>query len=240
MRQAGVMRYLAVVMVLGLTAACGTFPGMRTEMPPVPAENPPGTVAPGQAQATPADLASQVHNLEMRVQQLERQVATLEGQPAAPAYAKPRVVPPPSTALYPQAPAKLTVSNGEAEKHFTEGMRLYHEKKYAEARKQLYDYLKKRPKGARAPEARYYLADSFYQEAKYRQAAVEFNKLRLQFPKSILAPAGLLRQALCYKNLQRLSAYRDTLTKLVKAYPHSPEAKEGRRLLQEGARTASR
>jgi TolA-binding protein len=237
MRQAGVLRYLVVTMVLVLTAACGTFPPFRTSMPPVPSENPPGTMSPSQAQT--AELAQQVRNLEARVQQLERQVATLQGRPGAPVPAKPRHVPAPSTTTYPRAAAPPAVSSAAAQKHYTEGMSLYHAKKYAAARKQLYLCLKSQPKGPRAPEARYYLADSFYQEGKYREAAVEFNKLRLQFPRSILAPAGLLRQALCYKHQRRMSAYRDTLNKLVKAYPHSPEAKEARKLLRE-ARIASR
>ena len=167
-------------------------------------------------------------------------MAGLEGHRAAPATARPHAVPAPSTSMYPKATAKPAVSSAEAEKHFTEGMRAYHAKKYGEARTQLHDYLKSQPKGVRAPEARYYLADSFYQEAKYREAAVEFNKLRLQFPKSILAPAGLLRQALCYKNQQQMSAYRSTLNKLAKAYPHSPEAKEAKKLLKEGAKATSR
>jgi TolA-binding protein len=242
MSRARVIKYLAVLMVLGVTAACGTFPGFRTEMPPVPAENPPGTVA--QPPASTANLARQVQNLQMRVQQLESQVAALEAHRPAPAYAKPKPkavpAPAPATAMRPRPAPKPAVSRAEAEKHFTAGMRLYHEKKYAAARTQLYNYLKLDHRGPKAPEARYYLADTFYQEAKYRQAAVEFNKLRLQFPKSILAPAGLLRQAICYRNLKRQSAYRDTLTKLVRSYPHSPEATEARKLLRGGARITSR
>jgi tol-pal system protein YbgF len=240
MRQADVMRFLAVVTLLVLPVACGTMPGMRTSMPPVPAETPPGTVAPGQGPAAPADLAQQVQNLQSQVQQLESRVAQMEAHPAAPATAKPHTIPAPSTSAYPKVTAKPAVSGAAADKHYTEGMRHYQAKKYAEARAQFYDYLKSHPKGPRAPEARYYLADSFYQECKYKEAAVEFNKLRLQFPKSILAPAGLLRQALCYKSQQQMSTYRDTLRKLVKAYPNSPEAKEAQKMLREGSKAASR
>ena len=143
--------------------------------------------------------------------------------------ARERAVPPPST---PGSP-KPAVSSAAADTSYTEGMRLYHAKKYPEARHQLYQYLKNQPKGPKAPEARYYLADSFYLEGKYQEAAVEFNKLRLQSPKSILAPAGLLRQALCYKNQQQMGTYRSTLQKLVKAYPASPEAKEAQKMLKE-------
>jgi tol-pal system protein YbgF len=240
MRQASMIRYLVITTLLLFLAACGRFPGMRTDMPPPPAEPPPGVAAPPPA----PDLPQQVQNLEVRVQQLESQLAQLQSQTAPPAAAKPRALPapaaagPPKTAGAPKAAAPAAASPG-SEKNYTEGMRLYHAKKYAEAQNQLYQYLKSQPKGPKAPEARYYLADSFYQEGKFREAGVEFNKLRLQSPQSILAPAGLLRQALCYKNQQQMSTYRSTLQKLVKAYPNSPEAKEAQKMLKESSKGAT-
>lgn len=238
MRQARVIRYLMVAVLLLLLAACGQFPGMRTPMPPPPADTPPGAVAPAPA----SDLAQQVRNLEARVQQLESQLGQQQSQTAPPAPApvapKPRALPAPD-ASPPKAAAPAAASPG-ADKNFTEGMRLYQAKKYGDARNQLHQYLKNQPKGPRAPEARYYLADSFYQEGKFREAGVEFNKLRLQFPQSILAPAGLLRQALCYKNQQQMGTYRTTLQKLVKAYPNSPEAKEAQKMLKESSKAATR
>jgi tol-pal system protein YbgF len=235
MRQAGVIRYLVVAALLLLLAACGRVPGMRTPMPPTPSEPPPGAVA-----AAPApDLAQQVQNLQAQVQQLEGRLAELEGRQGAPMAARERALPAPSTSMYPKSP-QPAVSSAGADKYYTEGMRLYHAKKYADARHQMYQYLKNQPRGPKAPEARYYLADSYYQEGKYREAGVEFNKLRVQFPKSILAPAGLLRQALCYKNQQQMSTYRSTLQKLVKAYPNSPEAKEAQKMLRESSKEATR
>jgi tol-pal system protein YbgF len=242
MRQAGVIRYLVVAAFLLLLAACGQFPGMRTPMPPTPAEPPPGAAAPppGQAPASAPDLTQQVQNLEARVAQLESQLAQTPSRPPAPAPApaKPRALPAP-TASPPKAAAPAAASPG-SEKNYADGMRLYHAKKYGDARQQLHQYLKDQPKGPKAPEARYYLADCFYQEGKFREAGVEFNKLRLQFPKSILAPAGLLRQALCYKNQQQMGTYRTTLEKLVKAYPNSPEAKEAQKMLKESSKGATR
>ena len=174
------------------------------------------------------------------MQQMESQLGQLQsGTASPPAPAKPRVQPTPAAAGSPKAAPPAAASPG-SEKNYTEGMRLYHAKKYGEARHQLYQYLKNQPKGPKAPEARYYLADSFYQEGKYQEAGVEFNKLRLQFPQSILAPAGLLRQALCYKNQQQMGTYRSTLQKLVKAYPNSPEAKEAQKMLKESPKQAVR
>ena len=37
MRQASMIRFLVAVTLLVLPVACGTMPGMRTSMPPVPA-----------------------------------------------------------------------------------------------------------------------------------------------------------------------------------------------------------
>jgi tol-pal system protein YbgF len=241
MRQARVIRYLVVATFLLFLAACGQFPGMRTNMPPTPAEPPPGAAAapPDLAAAPAPDLAQQVQNLEARVQQLESQLAQQQGRSAPPAATKPRPLPAPAAASPPTAVAPAPASSG-SEKNYTEGMRLYQAKKYGEARNQLHQYLKSQPKGPKAPEARYYLADSFYQEGKFKEAGVEFNKLRLQFPKSILAPAGLLRQALCYKNQQQMGTYRSTLQKLVKAYPNSPEAREAQKMLKESPKEATR
>ena len=194
-----------------------------------------GGAGPAQAPAPAPDLAQQVQNLEARVAQLEGQSAQPQGRTRGPGrLPSPGPSRPPPAASSPKAGP--SPAGPGRKKNYTEGMRLYQAKKYGEARQQLYQYLKNQPKGPKAQEARYYLADSFYLEGKYQEAGVEFNKLRLQFPKSILAPAGLLRQALCYKNQQQMGTYRSTLQKLVKAYPNSPEAKEAQKMLKESSK----
>ena len=237
MRQARVIRYLVVAALLLLlgglwsvprhahvhAAPAGRDPTRRGGAGPGPGSRP----GPGPAGAKPGGPGAAAG---------EPLGATWKAARRPRRPAKERAVPPPST---PSSP-KPAVSSAAADKNYTEGMRLYHAKKYAEARHQLYQYLKNQPKGPKAPEARYYLADSFYQEGKYQEAGVEFNKLRLQSPKSILAPAGLLRQALCYKNQQQMGTYRSTLQKLVKAYPNSPEAKEAQKMLKESPKEATR
>ncbi len=102
MRQARVIRYLVVAALLLLLAACGSFPGMRTSMPPPPAETPPGeAAAPAPAPAPAPDLAQQVQNLEARVQQLESRLAATGRPPGGPGACQgaPRAAP-----LHPQLP----------------------------------------------------------------------------------------------------------------------------------------
>ena len=118
---------------------------------------------------------------------MEARLAELEGHQGAPVAAKERAVPAPSTAMYPKS-SKPAVSSAGADKYYTEGMRLYHAKKYADARHQMYQYLKTQPRGPKAPEARYYLADSFYQEGKYREAGVEFTSCGSSSPRASWPP----------------------------------------------------
>jgi len=247
MRQASWIRMLMLVTLVFSLAACDTFSyvPLRSKAPPVPAEGTePGAAQPGaavaaatepspgataaapttlapMAQAQP-DLAQQVKDLEARLKQLESRLAEVE-------HAKPtqRAKEKSAAQGYPKAPAI------PPDKSYAEGLRLYQAKKYVQARQNFYQYLKDAPLGPKVPEARYHLADSFYQEGKYKEAAVEFNKMASQNPKSILAPAALLRQAYAYKNLNQTTNYQNTLKKLVHAYPKSPEAKEAQKYLKE-------
>ncbi|MCX5892497.1 MAG: tetratricopeptide repeat protein [Deltaproteobacteria bacterium] len=250
MRHARGIRYLTVVMLVLFLAGCtetyAYLPSMgsKSAAPAQGAEGqpaaPPAPTAEAPAPAPKMDLPQQVQALEARVQQLETRLAELEGRQAAPAAAptarakeRPATLSP-SKAAYP-APAATASA---ADKTFTEGYHLYQGKKYAPARTKFSQYLKEQPKGPKAAEARYYLGDSFYAEGKYPEAAVEFNKMVGQHPKSILAPAAMLRQALAYGQQQQTGAYRNTLTKLVKAYPNSNEAKEAQKYLKEGKKEA--
>jgi tol-pal system protein YbgF len=240
MRQTESIRYLAVVLLALFLAGCtetyAYLPSMGKQAPASGAEAQPAPATePAPALETPApkpDLAQQVQSLEARVQQMENRLAQMEARPAAPAVrAKEH-----HGATPVAAPA--AAAGTAADKVYAEGLRLYQAKKFPPARTKFSQYLKEQPKGPKAPEARYHLADSFYQEGKYQEAAVEFNKLASQSPKSILAPAALLRQALAYQNLHQTASYRNTLNKLVQAYPKSPEAKEAGKWLKDGKKEA--
>jgi len=225
------IRYLAAgLCVLGLASCSETYAYLpsvgKPAATPAPAGGQATAAQPAPAVETPApkaDLPQQVQDLGVRVQQLDTRLAQLEGRQPAPAVAAAR------TRERPAAAPAIT-----SDKLYNDGLHLYQGKKYPQARAKFSQYLKEQPKGPKAPDARYQLADSYFQEGRYQEAAVEFNKLSSQFPKSILAPAGMLRQAMAYQHLQQTPAYRSTLRKLVQTYPNSPEAKEADNWLKEG------
>lgn len=166
-------------------------------------------------------------SLERDLAAVQERLARLEGQrpaaarvpessPAAPAIRE--VAPPPA------APKSSTDP-------FVEGMTQYKKKSYAAARQQLEIFLKEHPKGDKATEARYYLADSLLQEKKYDEAIVEFNKIIEGNPKSNLAPAALFKQSQAFKAQGKTKVANLVLEKLVADYPKSAEAAQARKLL---------
>jgi tol-pal system protein YbgF len=226
MRQFDWLKWLMTGIFLVSLAACDTSMLLPRHNPPPPA----GTQV-QQAPPAPApspEVSQQLRTMEDKVRYLERRVAALEqGQrppkaaPATPATPRPvekapRATPPPPS----------------GDRIYGEGMRFYQTKKYPAARENFTQYLKSYPQGPKSAEARYYLGESFYQEKKYTEAKDEFHKVAVQHPGSILAPTALLRQAYSYQQLNQKANYTETLKKLIKQYPHSPEAQEARKVLK--------
>lgn len=166
--------------------------------------------------AVERDLAA----VQERLNRLEGQRVASEPPAAAPPPAPSiREVPPPAVGAKPSSDP------------LAEGLALYKKKSFGPAREQLQQFLKDHPKGDKAIEARYYLADSFLQEKRYDEAIVEFNKIVEQHPKSTLAPAALLKQSQAFKAQGKTKVANLVLEKIMADYPKSPEAAQAKKIL---------
>lgn len=199
-------------------------------------------------QAVEGKLAEQEHTLQQlnqagtpqqgqmrdRILALERDLAAaqerlaqLEGRRAASApKAESPAAPTPIREVAP--PPVAPKPSGDP---LQEGLSQYRQKSYSAAREHLQQYLKDHPKGDRAPEARFTLADSFLQEKKYDEAIVEFNKVVEGHPKSSYAPGALLKQSQAFKAQGKAKVANLVLEKLIADYPKSAEAAQARKLL---------
>jgi tol-pal system protein YbgF len=224
MRQAGWLRCLVIGLFLMTLAACDTNVLFPRQNPPPP----PGTQVQAPAAAPSPDATQQIRTLEDKVRHLERRVAALE-QCQRPPKAAPAT---PGTYKPAEKAPRTAPSSVAGDKLYSEGMRFYQAKRYQAARDKFAQYLKSQPHGAKGAEARYYLGECFYQEKKYTEAKEEFNKVAVQYPGSILAPTALLRQAYSYQQLNQKANFTESLKRLIRQYPHSPEAQEARKMLK--------
>src|SRR5215831_9543728 len=95
--------------------------------------------------------------------------------------------------------------------------------------RQLYeDFMKKWPRDQLNGEARFGRGETFYAEDKCREALAEYGKVIADYPKSQSAPNAYLRSGDCFGRLKMKDEARLALEELIKNYPRSEAAKEGK------------
>jgi tol-pal system protein YbgF len=171
-------------------------------------------------------MRNRLITLERDLAAAQERLARLEGGSPSPTA---RVEPSPAAPIREIAPPSPPPKTGGDP--FQEGMTLHKQKSYGPAKDKFQQYLKDHPKGDKAVEARYYLADSLLQDKKYDEAIVEFNKVVEGHPKSSFAPPALLKQAQAFKAQGKSKVSNLVLEKLIADHPKSPEAVQARKLL---------
>lgn len=99
------------------------------------------------------------------------------------------------------------------------------------ARAQLERFLRENPNHARAVEARYRLAETYFNEKNYKSAALKFDEVATQAPDSVWAPWAMVRQGECFKAMDNNDAAKLFWEDVVAKYPKSKAAKEAKTLL---------
>lgn len=94
------------------------------------------------------------------------------------------------------------------------------------------DFLATYPRHELAPDAQYYLAETYAAEGDQGMALAEYQRVMELFPDSRRAPSSLLRRAMIEKGRGNLAVARTLLRQIEAGYPNSPEAPQAREELQ--------
>jgi tol-pal system protein YbgF len=87
------------------------------------------------------------------------------------------------------------------------------------------DFLQRYPSGAWAPNALYWLGESYYVTQNYPLAQQQFQALLDRYPTHDKAPGALLKVGLSQYGLKQLDAAQATLGKVVQLYPGTDAAR---------------
>jgi tol-pal system protein YbgF len=71
--------------------------------------------------------------------------------------------------------------------------------------------------------ARYYAAESLYQQKEYESAILEFQKVIVEYPQHGKVPVSLYKQGLCFEKLDDKETARIVYNKLLDNYPSSDQ-----------------
>jgi tol-pal system protein YbgF len=153
-------------------------------------------------------------DLESRVNALEQPSGVVKPAPAtAPAKPSVKAAPPAAgeSAAY-QAAYNSLIKQGDA----------------VAASRQFQDFLQSHPDSKLAPNAWYWLGESYYITQNYALALKSFDILNQRFPDSGKAPDALLKTAYCHIELKEVDKGRKELEQLIVRYPDHPVAEMAR------------
>lgn len=97
--------------------------------------------------------------------------------------------------------------------------------RYDEAARQFNSFLGYYPDGAFAPNALYWLGESYYVTQNYKLALEQFQRLIQRFPTHDKAPGALLKIGLSQQGLQQLDAAERTLAEVSSRFPGTDAAR---------------
>ncbi len=103
---------------------------------------------------------------------------------------------------------------------------------YELARKMFEEYLRKYPSENLAPNAQYWIGESYYNQGKYEEAILQFDKVVRNHPKSDKVAGAILKEAMAFCKMGDNEGCRLFLNKVMQDFPKSPEAKKAEQELE--------
>lgn len=124
------------------------------------------------------------------------------------------------------AAASQTLANPAEERRvYDAAFEALKEGRYAEAARRFQGFLKTYPDGEFAPNAHYWLGESYYVTQNYQIALDAFRSLLERFPSSSKAPDALLKIGYCQYELRQWAEAEATLNQVIERYPDSTVAR---------------
>lgn len=115
---------------------------------------------------------------------------------------------------------------------FDAGINDYNARKYAEAERSFKDFVKNYPNHSQIAEAQYYIGECEFQRNNFPVAALEYDKVITQYPKSSNAPGAYLKQAIAFSKMKNSDAAKQRMRQLISKFPNSPEAARAKTFLK--------
>lgn len=114
---------------------------------------------------------------------------------------------------------------------YKHGLELLEIGRHVEGRERLEEFLTEFPHDRLAPNAVYWIGESYYSQKEYQVAQDLFRDVLRRYPKSNKAKAAMLKMGYTSKQLLKISEARQHLLKVVEKYPKSNEARLARKML---------
>lgn len=123
------------------------------------------------------------------------------------------------------APAVATPQPRDERRAYETAFDSLKEGRYAEAARRFQAFLAEFPNGEYAPNAQYWLGESYYVTQNYQIALDAFQALLSRFPGSAKAPDALLKVGYCHYELRNFAEAEAVLNQVIQQYPDTTVAR---------------
>jgi len=175
-------------------------------------------------------LSDQINSLQARISVLEKNVSHEDKSDGKEVKSDTPVADAPGRAVTKQA---ITVEKTKikarksAKEDYDGAYKLYKENAYRQAIEEFRAFLKEYPDSELAGNAGYWLGECYYQQERYEEAILEYEKV-VREHKGPKVPAALLKQGLAFHHLGDTKTARFLMEKLLEEYPKSGQAEAAR------------
>lgn len=177
---------------------------------------------------------SQYLDLDSRLNRLESAGAPLPAPPGTPATTPPAAAAPSTPAATPSGSADAPIVFGDAglvansadeRSAYQTAFDALKAGRYADSAQLFRDFLQAWPNGSYAPNALYWLGESYYVTQNYELAREQFQALLNRYPTHDKAPGALLKVGLSEYGMKDLDTAEETLARVVSQYPGTDAAR---------------
>ena len=183
------------------------------------------------------ELRGQIEQLQQQLEQakqgqrsqyldLDGRLNRLEGGAApAPGTAAPSATPAAASTPVASSPVSSTMAGMDERGAYTHAFEALKGGDYAESARRFRDFIAAHPGGQYAPNALYWLGESYYVTQNYALAGEQFQALLDRYPSHDKAPGALLKLGLAQFGLKDYAGADATLHQVVQRYPGSDVAR---------------
>jgi len=157
--------------------------------------------------------------------------STSSATPAATARPATQAAPPSPAPTYQESPPRVygdaaTLGTGVDERNaYSAAFETLKAGRYADAARMFQAFLDRHPAGTYAPNAMYWLGESYYVTQNYALAQEQFQGLLDRYPTHDKAPGALLKVGLCQQGLRQLDAAEASYNQVLGRYPGTEAAR---------------
>lgn len=179
---------------------------------------------------TDAQLREKVYQLEAQIAELNRAYSKLDSRVNQLSLGS--APPVTESGSHMQIPSETASVNTE-EVIFNEGYTELSDGNYEDSRAKFKEYLSRYPKSAKANDATYWIAESYYREGQFEESILEYQRFIDTYPKDQRVPLAYLKQGMSLVEIGKQEEAKLFFQTLIDKYPNSDEARTAKEKISE-------